>query len=102
MMRTVVVALPLLLASGPVGGAEIPQTLLDTDQAQCLAACSESREESQCASYCSCVTDGMRTEFTLEEYNPMATAFAAGQQADADSVARLGSIATACVQDTFQ
>lgn len=102
MMRTMVVALALLLVTGSAGASEIPQTFLDADYAQCFSACGQAQDESQCATYCSCVTDTMRSEFTLEEYMPMATAMAAGQQADSNSVAKLGGIATICVQEAFR
>lgn len=102
MMRTIAVALSLLLATGPASASEIPQSFLDADYTHCLAACSERQAESQCAKYCSCVTDSMQTDFTLEEYTPMSMAMATGQQADAESVAKLGDIATACIRDTFQ
>jgi len=102
MMRSIFVALPLLLATGLAGASEIPPTFLEADYAQCVVACNQAQDESQCATYCSCVTDTMQSEFTLEEYMPMATAMASGQQADSNSVAKLGGIATACVREAFQ
>ncbi len=102
MIRTIVAVLPLLLATGLAGASEIPQTFLEADYAQCHSACSQAQDESKCATYCSCVTDTMQSDFTLEEYMPMATAMAAGQQADPNSVAKLGGIATTCVRETFQ
>jgi len=101
MIRTIVVVLPLLLTTGLAGASEIPQTFLDGDYAQCHSACSQARDESKCATYW-CVTDTMRSDFTLEEYMPMATAMAAGQQADSNSVAKLGGITTTCVREAFQ
>ena len=102
MLKTITVVLPLLLATGSARASEIPQSLLDADYTQCLATCGQSRDETQCATYCSCVTEGVQSEFTLEEYTPMALAMAAGQQADSESVTRLGTIATTCIRDTFQ
>jgi|GEM_PF-6292695 len=102
MTRAAVVALSLLLAVKLAGASEIPQSLLDADYAQCFSVCSRAQDESQCIKYCSCVTDRERTEFTLDEYMPMAMAMAAGQQADSKSMTKLSDIATACVRDSFQ
>ena len=102
MIRIAVIALTLLLTLGPAGSSEIPQSLLDADHAQCSTVCSQAQDESQCANYCTCVTDRMRNEFTLEEYTPMAMAMAEGQQADSNSMTKLSDIATVCVRDSFQ
>ena len=102
MMRFVAAVLLPLLAAGAAGAEEIPQTLLDADYTQCHAACSQAKEESQCAVYCACITDSVQSEFTLEEYTPMALALAADQQADAASLSKLGGIAETCKNNSFQ
>jgi hypothetical protein len=101
MLRSLCVILPLLLAVGMAGAAEIPPSVLDSDYQECMRSGNESVDTTNWTNYCACTLQGVQQHFDLEEYTALFQAMLMKQPGQAGSVAKLKEIRSACESETL-
>jgi len=101
MLRSLSMMLPLLLAFGVAGSAEIPPSALDSDYSECMRSKDDSIDKTNWANYCACALQGVQEHFDLEEYTALFQAMQSHQPGEAGSVAKLEEIRSACEAETL-